>query len=167
MPLAVPVQQEVARKTLMPLFPKNWASCLLRGEMLGSQNRKKESSMEVAKRKGKACENKTKEGPRTRRTSGKTNSTSGQPNLYRAGPRGGGKKNKKRSQNWAVTVFLFESFGSACPHASRMYFSLLSKKKLSCNTELKHSSITSNFCCDQTEPRKLHTPPTNPIFDKN
>ena len=32
MPLAIPVQQEVARETLMPLFPKNWASHLSRGE---------------------------------------------------------------------------------------------------------------------------------------
>ena len=31
-PLAVPVQQEVARKTSMPLLLKNWASHLLRGE---------------------------------------------------------------------------------------------------------------------------------------
>ena len=31
MPLAVPVQQEVARETLMPLFPKNWATHLLKG----------------------------------------------------------------------------------------------------------------------------------------
>ena len=30
-PLAVPVQQEVAGKTSMPLFPKNRASHLLRG----------------------------------------------------------------------------------------------------------------------------------------
>ena len=29
-PLAIPVQQEVARKTSMPLFPKNCASHLLR-----------------------------------------------------------------------------------------------------------------------------------------
>ena len=36
MPLAVPMQQEVARKTSMPLFPKNWASHLLRRGMLGS-----------------------------------------------------------------------------------------------------------------------------------
>ena len=43
------------------------------------QNRKKESRMAVAKRqKGKARENRTKEGPRTRvRSSGKTNSTPG------------------------------------------------------------------------------------------
>ena len=32
MPLAIPVQQEVSRKTSTPLFPKNWASHLLRGE---------------------------------------------------------------------------------------------------------------------------------------
>ena len=31
-PLAVPVQQEVARETLKPLFPKNWASHLFRGD---------------------------------------------------------------------------------------------------------------------------------------
>ena len=36
MPLATPVQQEVARETSTPLFPKNWASHLLRGGMLGS-----------------------------------------------------------------------------------------------------------------------------------
>ena len=33
--------------------------------MLGRQNRKKESKMEVAKRKGKACKNGTKENPLT------------------------------------------------------------------------------------------------------
>ena len=33
MPLTIPVQQEVARETLTPLFPKNWASHLLSGEM--------------------------------------------------------------------------------------------------------------------------------------
>ena len=32
MPLSIPGQQEVARKTSTPLFPKNWASHLLRGE---------------------------------------------------------------------------------------------------------------------------------------
>ena len=30
--LAPPVQQEVAKKTSTPLFPKNWASRLLRGD---------------------------------------------------------------------------------------------------------------------------------------
>ena len=48
--------------------------------VLGSQNRKKESRIVVAKRqrKEKASENRTKEGPRTRvRTSGKTNSPPG------------------------------------------------------------------------------------------
>ena len=32
MPLTIPVQQEVARETSMSLFPKNWASYLLKGE---------------------------------------------------------------------------------------------------------------------------------------
>ena len=49
MPLTVPVQQEVARETLTPLVPMNWASHLLRG-MLNSYNRKKESRMAVVKR---------------------------------------------------------------------------------------------------------------------
>ena len=30
---AIPVQQEVAREILMPLFPKNWAFHLLRGNV--------------------------------------------------------------------------------------------------------------------------------------
>ena len=39
-------------------------------------------------RKGKACENETKESPRTTGvgTSGKTNTTPGWPNLHRTGP---------------------------------------------------------------------------------
>ena len=41
MPLVIPAQQEVARETATPLFPKNWASHLLKGGMLGSCNRKK------------------------------------------------------------------------------------------------------------------------------
>ena len=32
MPLAIPAQQEVARETSISLFPKNWASHLLRGD---------------------------------------------------------------------------------------------------------------------------------------
>ena len=43
-------QLEVARDTLTPLFPKNWAS---KGGMLCSYNRKKESKMVVAKRQRK------------------------------------------------------------------------------------------------------------------
>ena len=60
--------------------------------------------MVVAKRQGKEkpVKNRTKEGLRTGvRTSGRTYSTPGQPNLQRAGPGGGGKTYKKRSQNWA------------------------------------------------------------------
>ena len=33
MPLTIQVQQEVARETSMPLFPKTWASRLLRGNV--------------------------------------------------------------------------------------------------------------------------------------
>ena len=86
--------------------------------------------MVVAKRQGKEkpVKNRTKEGLRTGvRTSGRTYSTPGQPNLQRAGPGGGGKTYKKRSQNWAKASLLFTSFGSAFPHALRTYFPLLSK----------------------------------------
>ena len=54
--------------------------------------------MAVAKRqrKEKACKNGTKENPRTKvRTSGETNSPSGQPNLHKAGSGGGGKHMKR------------------------------------------------------------------------
>ena len=52
MPLTIPVQQEVARKTLTPLFPNNWASHLLGvGGILCRQNRKKESRMTWLKEK--------------------------------------------------------------------------------------------------------------------
>ena len=63
--------------------------------------------MVVAKtRKGKAHENRTKEGPRTGvRTSGRTNSTPGEPNLHRAGP-GGEKTHEKRGQRAGVSVSL-------------------------------------------------------------
>ena len=59
-------------------IPKELGLPSLEGGMSGSKNRKKESRMEVAKRKGKARENRTKEGLRTGvRTSGRTNSTPG------------------------------------------------------------------------------------------
>ena len=60
--------------------PKELGLPSLEGEMLGSQNWKKESKIVVAKRqrKEKAHENRTKEGARTRvRISGETNSPPG------------------------------------------------------------------------------------------
>ena len=66
--------------------------------------------------KGKARENRTKEGLRTRvRTSGKTNSTPGYPNLQRAGPAGGGKTYKKRNQNWAGELSSLRVFWVGMP----------------------------------------------------
>ena len=70
--------------------------------LLGSQNRKKESKILVAKRqrKEKACKNRKIECPRIGvRTTGEKNSSSGQPNLHTAGSGGGEKTYKKRSQN--------------------------------------------------------------------
>ena len=85
--------------------------------VLGSQNRKKESRIVVAKRqrKEKASENRTKEGPRTRvRPSGKTNSPPGQPNLHRADSGGGEIKHIKRGAKIEpVASLLLASFGLA------------------------------------------------------
>ena len=96
MPLAVPVQQEVARETPTPLFPKNWASHLLRGECQVVRIGKKSPKWWWLKDlEGKAHENRTKEGLRTRvRTSGKTNNTPGWPNLHKTDP--GTEKHIKR-----------------------------------------------------------------------
>ena len=67
----------------------------------------------------------TKGGLRTRvRTSGKTNSPPGYPNLWRAASGGGEKACKKRSLGQGL---LFMCFGLAQPRTSRMYFPLLSK----------------------------------------
>ena len=80
MPLTIPVQQEVTTNTLTHLFPKELGLPSLEGEMLGSQNWKKESDIVVAKRqrKEKAHENRTKEGTRTRvGISGETSSLPG------------------------------------------------------------------------------------------
>ena len=78
-PLAVPVQQEVARETMTPLVPNNWASHLLRGEYQVVKIGKRSPKWWWLKDKeGKAHENRTNEGPRARvRTSGRTNSTPG------------------------------------------------------------------------------------------
>ena len=62
MSFSISAQQEVARETSMPLLSKIGASHLLRGEMLGSWNRKNESKMVVAKRQRR--EKPTKVGQR-------------------------------------------------------------------------------------------------------
>ena len=81
--------------------------------------------MMVAKRKkGKVCENRTKEGLRT---SGKTNSPPGNP-VY-IGQAQGKEKNIKREVKIEPEVsILFASFGLACPRISKMYFPLLANK---------------------------------------
>ena len=42
-------------------------------------------------------------------------------------------------------------------YSSRVYYPLFFLIKLRCNTD---SSFVSNFCCGETELRKLQTPPT-------
>ena len=91
--------------------------------LLGSQNRKKESKIVVAKRqrKEKASKNRTREGPRTRvRTSGGTKSPPGQPSLHRAGS--GGRERLKKEPKLRPS-----SFELAHPPTSRMYFPLLAR----------------------------------------
>ena len=76
-------------------------------KVLGSQNRKKESKIAVAKtqRKEKAFENRTKEDLRTRvRTSGETNSPPGQPNVHRAGS--GEEKRKKKKKYIYIYIYI-------------------------------------------------------------
>ena len=102
MPLAIPVLQEVARETLKPLFPKNWAFHLLRGECyVGRTGKRNLKWLWLQTRKGKARENETKEGTRTGvRTSGKRNNTPGWPNLHRAGPGRDKHINKRAKASW-------------------------------------------------------------------
>ena len=129
MPLAVPVQQEVARETLKPLFPKNWASHFWRG-MLCSWNRKKESRMAVAKRqiseKPVKIEHRKVEGPEWE-LQVKQTALLASP-VYIGQTLAEEKKRIKRGAKIEMGAsHLFASFGSACPHASRMCFPLLSK----------------------------------------
>ena len=74
--------------------------------------------MVVAKtRKGKAHENRTKEGPRTGvRTSGKTNSTPACPVYIGQALAEEKKTYRERSQRARGLSLFFMSFGSACPH---------------------------------------------------
>ena len=74
--------------------------------------------MAVAKKKeGKACENRTKEGPRTGvRTSGRTNSTPGWPNLHRAGP-GREKHINRGARASSLSLSLSHVLGHSSPPA--------------------------------------------------
>ena len=63
----------------------------------------------------------------------------------------------KRREPRRVEASLLLSFGSAHSYSSRACYPLFFLIKLSCNTDL---FVASNFCCGETEPRKLHNPPT-------
>ena len=101
------------------------------------------------KDKGKARENRAKEGPRTGvRTSGKTNSPPGSPDLFRAGSRGRRQMYKRRSpKDWDLS----SSRLLGQPTSSRVYYPLFFLMGLSCGTD---SSVTSAFCDGETEPGK-------------
>ena len=125
--------------------------------MLGSYKRKKDSIMVVAKREGKEKPTKIEQ----RKVQGQVWEPQGKQTALLAVQftkgrlRGREKKTYiERSKNWA------EGFSSLCvlwfglPWCLEGVFSFACQIKLSCNTGL---SITSNFCCGKTEPRKLQT----------
>ena len=98
MPLPIPAQQEVSQKGFYAPVPKELGLPSLEGGNIRQLEQEKgvQNGGGQKTKKGKTCENRTKEGPRTGvRTSGKTNSTPGYASLHRAGP-GGGEKNIKR-----------------------------------------------------------------------
>ena len=85
--------------------------------------------MLVAKRqrREKTCKNRTKESLRTRvRTSGETTAFLASP-VYIGQAQVEEKKTEKEEPEFSFSSLLFATFGSSHPHASRMYFPLLSK----------------------------------------
>ena len=95
--------------------------------MLGSQNRKKESKMGVAKRQGREKPAKTEQRSVKERSEDwsedlrQDKQHSWLAQLHKAGPWGEGKTYKKRSQRVGALSSL-RVFGSACPCTSKMYF---------------------------------------------
>ena len=116
-------------------------------------------------KKGKAHENRTKEGLMTRgRTLSGPNGLMASP-IYIGQAQGEEEKNMQKEEsklNWGFSSFWL--FWFAHPYASRMYFPMLAKENWavtqSYNTGL---SVPSNFCCSETEPMKLHTPLTSMV----
>ena len=117
-PLTIPAQQEVARKTSTPLLPMNWASHLLRGEcQVGRTGKRSPKWRWLQTRKGKARENERKEGPRTGvSNSGKRNNTPGWPNLHRTGP---GKDKHINRRARASSLSLSSALGRSSPRLFR------------------------------------------------
>ena len=89
-------------------------------------------------------------------------------NLHRAGSGEEKKTDKKRSQHWPGGSSSLRSLGQPALMPWGCIFLSL-PVKLSCNTgpseEITQGchtgpSVASNFCCDETEPRKSQTPLT-------
>ena len=127
MPFTIPVQQEVARETLMPLFPKNWASHLLRGDcqVVRIGKRSPKWWWLLDKEKGKGRKNGTKGNLRTRmRTSGETNTPpSWLPLFTYSRLRVGGRRHMHK--RWKARKVEASPLGLAHPHASGVYLSSL------------------------------------------
>ena len=113
--------------------------------------------MAKRQRKEKACENRTKEDPRTGvRTAGETNTPlSWLANLHIAGSVGRRQMHKRRDPRRIETSPL----GSICLIPQRCVILCFFLIKQSCNraVTLIHRF---NLCCSDTELRKLHTSPT-------
>ena len=124
-------------------LPKNWASHL-EGGMLGSQNRKKESKMAVAKRqrKEKVHKSGTEGNPWTGvRTSGETNTPPSWLVQFAQGRLCGEEYKRKKPRRIEASLL-----GSARPHSSWVYHPLFFPIKLSCNQKKKKKSSFPLIC---------------------
>ena len=131
-----PISAGSSQRELNAPIPKELGLLSLEGRISGSQNRKKESKIALAKRqrKEKACKHRTKEGVRTRvRTSGEAKSPPGQPNLHRAGSEGGGKKKHIKRETKIEPLSSLCFFWVGLPSHLEDVFSFACQIKLSCN----------------------------------
>ena len=124
--------------------------------MLGSQSRKKESRMAVAKRQRRERPAKIDQrmvrgpewGPRVKRTAlWLAQFTQGRLRRRR-------KKHIDREAKIELSLSSLRIFCVGLPSSLEDVFSFACQIKLSCSTG---PPIASNFCCSKTEPRKLQT----------
>ena len=136
--------------------PKELGLLSLKRRRFGSYNRKKESRMAEAERqrreKPTKIEQRKVQGPQAKQTASLASP------VYIGQAQGWGDECIKRGswKNWGLSS-LFLISGSVHPHSSRVYYPSFFLIKLRCNTG---SSFALNFCCGETELRKLQTPPT-------
>ena len=147
MPLAIPVQQEVARKTLTPLIPKNWASHLLRGECYVVRIGKKSPEWQWLKDKaGKSLRKQNKGRPKDWSEDIRQNKQHSWLAQFTQGrPRGGEKNMKRGAKGPGVSLLLLSlspSWALSLSHALSFYSSsrLGQSRSLACTCSLSLSS---------------------------